>query len=581
MRACPNDRARRLSRQAGAALLLLAITGTGAAAQVGAPVRLSPGAESAPAPATPAASPAAAAEPSATPDATADDGIKATPLAPVDAGWIGTLPDTARPLPQSMWQGTPRAFVVAALPLLAPSSSPTLQDLARRLLLSNAIAPAGGETPDSANLAATRVAQLAALGDIDDAVGLIDALPPSAHGDELDRRRVELAFARNESVGACRIVQEDVARYQGPWWEQALIACQALTGNQAEAALGLSLMHEQKAPVDPVFETLIDALGGRPARLEKLPQPSPLLVTLVAAAKLPLPADAVAAADLPTLRTWAANDGVPPLQRLAAAERAAALGALSPEALAALYGAVEFKPDELGTAIKKGKAPTTPRERALLYSVARSDPAVAARTAALQAFLADARKRGEFLLGARVVAPILDELSPSQELAEFAPDAVMAAIANGDKDRATAWLAVAPPGAVAMLAPLLRLVPIDVPAAPSDLQVPPPSPQQATLMLALRSSVDPTVSPAAWAPLLAGSQPGTLPNAALWLDQQQASADKRVGETVLTTAIIARDGDHLSKDPIVLNRAILGLKAIGLDPEARALAVEAALAGGT
>ena len=66
-----------------------------------------------------------------------------------------------------------------------------------------------------------------------------------------------------------------------------------------------------------------------------------------------------------------------------------------------------------------------------------------------------------------------------------------------------------------------------------------------------------------------------------WLDQQQASADKRVGETVLTTAIIARDGDHLSKDPIVLNRAILGLKAVGLDPEARALAVEAALAGGT
>jgi len=293
------------------------------------------------------------------------------------------------------------------------------------------------------------------------------------------------------------------------------------------------------------------------------------------------PADAVAAADLPTLRTWAANDGVPPPQRLAAAERAAALGALSPEALAALYGAIEFKPDELGAAIKKGKTPATPRDRALLYSVARSDPAVAVRAAALQAFLADARKRGEFMLAARVVAPILSELTPSQDLAEFAPDAIMAEIANGDKDRAKAWLAVAPPSAVVILAPLLRLVPIDVPAQPSDVQTPPALPQQATLMLALQASFDPTVGPAAWAPLLAGARPGTLPNAALWLDQQQASAEKRVGETVLTTLIMARDGEHLSKDPIVLNRAILGLKAVGLDSEARALAVEAALAGGS
>src|SRR5665213_3261580 len=72
-----------------------------------------------------------------------DDDIKAQPLAPTDSSWAGTLHDDQGALPATLWRGTARGFVVAALPLLAPSTSPALHDLAHRLLLSNATSPAG------------------------------------------------------------------------------------------------------------------------------------------------------------------------------------------------------------------------------------------------------------------------------------------------------------------------------------------------------------------------------------------------------------------------------------------------------
>ena len=71
-----------------------------------------------------------------------------------------------------------------------------------------------------------------------------------------------------------------------------------------------------------------------------------------------------------------------------------------------------------------------------------------------------------------------------------------------------------------------------------------------------------------------------MPSAALWTDQLQAAQAKRLGETVLTTLILARAGDRLGTEPVVLARAVAGLKAVGLDAEARAIALEAALAAG-
>jgi hypothetical protein len=416
-------------------------------------------------------------------------------------------------------------------------------------------------------------------------LAVLDTLPGTMRGtDDLDRDRVELDFAKNDAAGGCRDVQGGIGRHQGIWWDRALIACQALAGDQAKAALGLGLLREQKAAPDPTFDALIEALSGHATKLEKLPEPSPIRVALVAAAKLALPADAVAAADLPTLRAWVGNEAVPPLQRLAAAERAAALGTLSPKALAELYAKVEFKPDEIGAAIKQGRSPETSRDRALLLAVARTDPAVIVRAKALGALLADGRKRGSFMTAARLTAPLLADLPPGPELQSWAADAARAFYAAGQPEPAAAWLAVADPKAAPMLALVARIAQGDagpardvaaLKATLSDLAK--RDAEKATMAVTLLTAF---ADPAAQDILLSNAYAVKSANATLMINLLQAAAAKRVGETVLMVLIVARSDDHLTADPLALAQSIGGLRAVGLDAEARALALEAALAAG-
>jgi hypothetical protein len=545
-----------------------------------------PAAPPVPAPPTALTGPAAPAPAAAAPAAPAgDESIVATPLAPPDPTWASALGDGDHPLPANFWQGTPRSLVATLLPQLGPTASPAWHDLARRLLLSGAAPPQGQDTPDHPSLAGLRVERLKALGEIAGARAVLDVLPSAMrNGDDLDRDQVELAFAANDVARGCRAVQDGIARQRGAWWDRALIACQALAGDQAKASLGLSLLREEKAPADPTFDALIDSLRGHATKLQKLPDPSPIRVALVAAAKLPLPADAVAAADLPTLREWATNDAVPALQRLAAAERAALLGALPPQALADLYAKVEFKPEEIGAAIKQNKAPETPRDRALLFAVARTGPAQTVRAKALGALLADGRKRGSFATIARVVTPLLADLPPSAALAALAPDATRAFYVAGEAEPAAQWLAVADPKSAPALALIARLAlgeagpAHDVDALKATLSdLVRRAPDKATLAVTLLGAF---ADPAAQDIVLDNSYAGKSANATLMLNLVQAAAAKHLGETVLVALIVLRSDDRLTQNPLALAQAAGSLRAVGLESEARALAVEAALDAG-
>jgi hypothetical protein len=553
------------------------------AEQLGPPVRLLPP----PAPGVTPAVPPPSAAPQPTPAAATDRGITTTPLGQPDIAWQGTLGEGEHRLPPTMWRGTPRALVAVALAQLGPNSSPTLQALTRRLLLSNADAPAGADPPDQPGLLALRLTRLAALGEIDGAAAVLDALPQKLRDDEkLARLGVELLFARNDARAACQQAQASVAQYQGAWWARAVIACQALSGEREQAALGLSLLREQKAPPDPAFDALVAAEAGHPAKLERLPQTSPILLTLLAAAKLPLPDAAVATADLMSLRGWATNELVPAAQRLLAAERAASLGALTPQALGELYAKVEFKPEELGAAIRRGKLPGSARERALLYQLARTDPASTVRATALKALLAEARARGDFITMARVVAPLLVDLPPSDDLAPFAPDAARALIAAGESSIALRWQTIllhADPSQFARIGVILDLA--SAPrgeaaaseGAPSDARLTTP---QKTVLLALETGLGKPVDASDWAPLLAPPHSGAMPSPAVWLDQQRAATDRRMGETVLMTLLLAHDGERLTQEPAVLAGVVSSLALVDRESEARGIAVEAALDAG-
>jgi len=581
-----DSRAEPLPRRFGrgaAALALSLLIAAPAAAQIGRPIPLiAPPPPQKAAPATPPSLPAPP-----PPAAAAGSDIETQPLAPVDSSWLGTLGEANGGLPRNMWEGTARALVAAALPQLAPTSSPVLQDLARRLLLSDAESPQGQDPPDRPSLAALRLDRLLALGIVAEALPLLDALPDSAASDSLDRTRVELRFAANDVAGACRTVQQRIDRYPEVWWARALVACQALTGDRAAALLGLSVLAEQKAPSDPVFDSLVETLAGRPHKIDKLPQPTPLRLALLAAAKLPLPPDALAEAGPAALYGYATNETVPAERRLAAAERAALLGALPPEALGKLYLAIGFKPDEQTAAFAEGKLPDVPHTRAILYATARSSADARIRAAALAELLTDAKKRGAFLATARLVAPVLVELLPEDADSGFAGDAARALLATGHADAAERWLAAADASELRLVAHLAApsANPGDAAALLNDSIAALASRDssgaqaRAALLLTLASAFEP-VGVLDWRPLLAPPHQAMLPDAALWLDQRDAADARRVGETALASLLLAQAGGALTGEPIVLARVIAGLQAIGLGTEARALAVEAALAAG-
>jgi hypothetical protein len=556
---------------------------TPALAQLGPPLPLAPPPPPRQAPAITDVPPPA---PPVSNTSSSDDDFHATPLAPMDASWVGTLGPADGALPHSMWGATPRALVAAGLPLLQPTTSPGLQDLARRLLLSDATAPSGQDVPGRPGLPELRLNRLLALGRLD-GVKLIDTLPQVTASENFDRDSVELRFAANDGGGACRIVQDRVARYRNVWWDRALIACQALNGAYDQAALGLSVMRDQASGRDLVFEALIDTILGHRQKLDKLPEPTPMRVALLAAAKLPLPADTLTAAGPAALAVWATSDKVPAAQRLDAAEKAAAFGALPPEALGLVYADIEATPQEQAAALKSGKPPEDARGRAMLFDIARSNNNAATRVAMLTPLLADARRRGALIPMARLVAPLIAELPPAPEFQSFAGDAARVLLATGHADQAAPWIDLGKSAELRVVADLAQsghaddnapsltdaaaaLVARDANAAP----------RQIDLLAVLSSALGEKLGELDVAPLLQPAHQGLLPGAALWLDQQQAASAGRVGETVLTSLLIAAAGDRLSPEPVLLARVVSGLKAVGLEADARALAVEAALAAG-
>ncbi len=188
-----------------------------------------------------------------------------------------------------------------------------------------------------------------------------------------------------------------------------------------------------------------------------------------------------------------------------------------------------------------------------------------------------------------MMAPALGELGPADPSSPVAADAARALLVIGDTDAARGWIDASGSKSLLVLqrlatepaeqdqdaAALLRdaiaeLASRDGAAAPA----------QADLLVALFAAFDEPVGALDWAPLMAPPHEARLPSAALWIDQQQAVAGKRVGETALASILLVAAGERLSLEPMLLDRAISGLRVVGLEADARALAIEAAIDAG-
>ncbi|MBV8889330.1 MAG: hypothetical protein JO267_13635 [Alphaproteobacteria bacterium] len=504
-------------------------------------------------------------------------GIPAEPLAPLAPGWAGDTTPPGNPLPRNFWQGTPRALADTLLARLPDTTSPALQGIVRRLLLSPAAAPTGPDAVGvSGGLPMLRAALLLRLGEIEAARTVIAAVP------ERERAAALPVLVEADAIGghiddACGKVSEAIRRNQASLWQRALIACQIVHGDSDQAGLGLQVLAdqnpEQKAGRDDPLIVAADALAGRaaPAIVEKLERADPLLLYALLAAKRRLAPAAVAKLRADLALTLALNQQAPADTRLVAAERAAACGALPTERLRELYAdlAGDVSARSGGGAVERARrytaiaAATAPPERlSRILAFAEGFPAGAA-----------GRDLDGLLLAARVVAPALRDIAPEAALAGGAEAAARLLIAAGEYDRARRWVSIDPAGGPELLS-ILALVAEPAGASGESGRASRP------VLLAMRAALGGSIDAVEWSrmPSAAWTAPGpAAPPPAAWLDLTDAAAMPRLGEAILASVLVAAPQTGLSKDPIALYAAVKGLDRAGLGVDARRLAVEAAL----
>jgi hypothetical protein len=505
-------------------------------------------------------------------------------LSAPDPDGVGILDDRHGGLGSALWGGTNAATVRRLLPRLPVTESRAARALSRRLLLTAAAAPEK-TAADKSPLLDLRAERLAALGETEGLAALLKAVPSGANSPAMVRAKVESLLLSGDDKGACAEIAArglDDSRFK--------VFCALSGGKVLEANMALDLMRDRKES-DATFIIAADAMAGTPPpKLDKLTALSPLHVAAFRAAKIALPPDVVPTLAPGALAAIVANPLNALEVRLLAAERAEALGLVDTDTLRRLYAELTFNAAEAQLAQSQGDR--TPRGRALMLRSIPAEPSPAARAGLIARVLAAASERGAFAATARLYAPMIADLAPTPDLASSAPPLARALIAAGRAETAGGWLAIAKsdPEAAKAAKPVALLARLARPSSdPAPIELPPAdglaadaASRRAEVLLSLLSGVGEKVPPALWLASLRDPAvaPALVPRPALRAMARAAAEDVRTGETVLLTLVGLGDSGLDRADPEMLNRAVTHLRMVGLEREARALAVEAALANG-
>ena len=376
-----------------------------------------------------------------------------------------------------------------------------------------------------------------------------------------------------------------LARYpQELYWAKAQVFCQ-FAGEQADQALlGLDLLREQAPDSDPAFFAAANAFIGGGAGSVDTGGLSPLTLAMLRRAEADLPPDLAQTVEPLLLHGIAGLTGDDHTLRSDATERLVQLGALPGERLAGAYDAFDFTVDELGNALAEAERMGGVRGRALLFRAAKRESLSATQAEILRAAFLSAEVDGRSGAMSRAALPIMTELAPTADLAWFAPLAARTLYRAGQFERAGAWLSVLridgqshpeSQEAYAELRPLLRLAGGAEPlAANTDRAA-----EQRLLLFVLSRALGQDED-VAWVEAAGPAPAEPLQRLPGLLALGDAAAAGHSGGTVLLTVAALGPEALAGNHPLALGYAVSALNAVGLGGDARALAIEAALAAG-
>ena len=533
------------------------------------------------------------------PAAAASDegGIVVGTLAEIDPDAAGVVLPGIEPFPADLWAGSRRSRIEALLPRLpALATSASVRRLALALLTSPAQAPAGAG--ERGALVLSRAERLAAMGARDRALALLDRAGPPGGADAIARLRTDSRLVALDYDGACEGIASRAGRTGDGYWRRVRVLCQAEAGLIEAATLGLELLLESDASPDPLFDDTIYAMAGlAEPLLERLDRPTPLRVAAWRLAQFPIPSAVIVTAVPDVLPTIVEAPESSPATRLQAAERAWALGTLPIEAVRALYMQTAFSPEERADALVQIVGLEPALARALMVQAIEAQTLPALRAEFLAALLSDADRHGGRLL-AYALADQVRSIPPAPEHAWFGELAGRALIAAGDRDGAAGWYALAHARGAPRLWPLM-LLSADEPhltaadfdawlaaqeghGGEADEAAEIGAAAKRNGLVVLLEALGGRIEPEVWDRLLVdgGSVAARAPAPALIHGLKEAAEAGRLGETVLMALLLLGDAGTVADGVATAAPVISALVSVGLREEARAIALEAALAAG-
>ncbi|MFQ5533898.1 MAG: hypothetical protein ACE5EM_03640 [Sphingomonadales bacterium] len=537
-----------------------------------------------------------------------EDAVAVVPLETIDPATVGLLDQQNGGFGADMWAGTSRSLVERLLPRLpAEVSSPVLQSLRRRLLLSAASVPQGEAS--GPGLLGLRLERLSAAGDLPGLVGILERIGPEVRDDVVSRARADVLLLSGDLAGACGEARAGVRRSDEAYWLKVSAFCRLLDGDSAGASLAIELLIEEDVD-DPLFFMLMEHLmagqaeaTAEPLEIGTLVTLSPLDLGMLRASRQAVPLGAIVSAPALILRAIAASPGTPVNTRLQAADAAAGIGAVDGAVLSGIFAAFDFTEGERDNALVIAEADVGAKADALLFQMAleKSDPQEQARM--LNAAGRLARRTGNYPLMARVNLAAAKAISPSPELIWSAAEISRLLLLAGEIDRVFEWYRVvrarAAEGDLDATKALLDMWPLFQIADPAGTlpwseqilglwwqgqSVLPAQErlERGRLLFALLEGLGQEIPGDFWAQLLDGplAEAAGTPNMAVWRGMVAAAGHGRRAETVLLVLLALADDGITKASPTVLGSAVASLRAVGLEADARALALEAAVVRG-
>lgn len=503
----------------------------------------------------------------------------------VEVAAVGALDHTEANLPSSLWSGSDRAVVaqlVAELP--ARIASPALADLTRRALAVSAKPPAG--EPLVPNFAHVRAEGLLRIGQTGLAARLIAGLPKAGRDESSELLLINASLLNRDVAGACEVARGRVGRAESAEFAKVNAFCDVLSGDISRAHFSAAVVAEL-APDDSAYFELLGVLFHEGTKtgpaIANLVNPSPLHRTMLSTASLS--PDILPAGGLPDPN---APDAVA-VEMLLATDPTTASG-LRQEAgrYAIQANAMDFEgARQLFMMVGESDTPFN------LANIIRMPPGPE-RVVAIERLLTLGRDSGAAATTAKLILPILTNLSVVETAPEVAREISRSLILAAELDAAGLWLDqlqsnASVPNALDEAVKLEQVMAI---ASGRDLK--PFTGEEALrwirasgtdniaekafLLRKLRQSVGLEGSPVLEAVGLVKEVSHVLPSNDI-IPLQTSAAENRVGETILRAVKLVSAGD-IADQHLRLAAASRALFDIGLAEEAKQIAAESAVMGG-